>query len=414
MGFSSSILGLRSEDVADVEVTSHVLSEDFKKLFQKASPASRAFLKKLQKLEDHRSAHHALIHTAQQTAGIAGQLDLAHLAEFVLDHGLKLVDAERGLLVLRDEDGEYQVTAARHLNLGTLQETSEISRSLLDSVIESGEPLITTNIQDDPRMTRAESVFALSIRSVLAVPLMTQDEVIGAFYLDTQISTRVFDDADLPIIQAFSNITASAIGLVRAVEARDELYLQLVRTLVNAVEAKDPYTAGHSDRVGVYAQEITRALGRSEYDVKNALIAGYLHDIGKIGIDNAYVTKEGPLEPHEWEAFKQHTIIGVRILENVEALKEILPAVRWHHEKLNGTGYPDGISGDAIPFLARVINVADAFDAMTSNRSYRRAMSRQEAVEELVNCSGTQFDPQIVKAMIHVLNSGVIDFQEQS
>lgn len=414
MGFSSPLLGLLTEADTQGELKGLSLSEELAQLFAETSPPVRVFLKRLEGFERHRDAHEALTRTTQQIAQIAGQLDLTRLAEFVLDEGLCLVDAERGLLVLRDDQEAYRVTAVRHLKLGTLRENSEISHSLLDDVIASGEPLISTNVQDDPRLARQESVLSLSIRSVLAVPLTTQGRTIGAFYLDTQISTRVFDAADLAIIQAFSNITAAAIGLVQAVAARDEMYLQLVRTLVQAVEAKDAYTAGHSDRVGRHAQAIMRALGSDEQDAKMALIAGYLHDIGKIGIDDAYVTKADMLAPHEREAFQQHTLIGERILEPVQALQEILPAVRWHHEKLDGSGYPEGLVGDSIPLLARVVAVADAFDAMTTNRAYRKAMSRSAAVAELRRCNGTHFDPQVVEALIRVLDDGSSDVHPEA
>jgi putative nucleotidyltransferase with HDIG domain len=171
-----------------------------------------------------------------------------------------------------------------------------------------------------------------------------------------------------------------------------------VEALAAAVDAKDPYTRGHSQRVSAYAVAIATALGLSATDIARVRLAGLLHDVGKIGIPDAILAKAGPLTEEEFAVIRQHPEIGERMLANVPFLCEILPAVRHHHERWDGRGYPDGLAGTAIPHDAVILAVADAFDAMTSSRTYREALSFAEAWRRLQESSGTQFAPAIVGA----------------
>ena len=377
------------------------LSEQLEELLSIGAPtyAVRTFRQELHHAEQRQMAMDALVQVACEMSRVAGKFDLDKLMSFVLDQALKLVGAERGLLVMQPVgEKTFKVVASKHLDDLDASDI-DFSKSLLSQVIESREPVVTTNAQNDPRFSAKQSILTLAIRSVLAVPLITPTGVIGALYLDTQISTRVFNTSDLPIVSAFAGITASAVELARVLEVRQALYLESVKALVSAVEAKDAYTAGHSSRVGLYAQGIMRAIGKPEAEAEQALIAGYLHDVGKIGISDAYVSKPGPLSSDEWTDFKKHTVIGERILAHSSALKAILPAVRWHHEKLDGSGYPDGLTANEIPLLARVVCVADSFDAMTSDRPYRQSPGRAYALAELKKYAGKHYDPALVKAL---------------
>lgn len=392
------------------EKTSLSLTEQLEQLLESglSKHALRSVRRSLSKAEQRQTAMEGVVQIACELSRVAGMLDLGELLEFALSQALSLVQAERGLLVLRDDSDQFEVTISKHL--GKDESDINFSNSLLSHVMDTGEALVTTNAQDDPRFASQHSVFIHSIRSVLAIPLLTPTGVIGAFYLDTQIGTKVFDQEDLPIVTALAGITASAVQLARVLDVRQTLFLESVRALVSAVEAKDAYTAGHSSRVGMYAQAIMRVLGKSETEAEQALIAGFLHDIGKIGISDAHVVKKGPLTDKEWLVFKQHTLIGERILEHSSALKPVLPAVRWHHEKLDGSGYPDGLQGDAIPLLARVLCVADSFDAMTSDRPYRESPGKAYALSELKRLSGKHYDPVIVGALSRALENGTIPY----
>jgi len=177
-------------------------------------------------------------------------------------------------------------------------------------------------------------------------------------------------------------------------------FLNAITALVYALEAKDAYTSGHSQRVTDYATSIGGTLGLSAHDLNVLRYAAQLHDIGKIGITEDILHKPGPLDDGEWQIIRSHPVISERIIQPLDFLKEIRDVVRHHHERLDGSGYPDALAGDDIPMLTRILGVADAYDAMTSRRPYRtRALSPEQAMGEIVRCQGSQFDPRVVAAL---------------
>ena len=185
------------------------------------------------------------------------------------------------------------------------------------------------------------------------------------------------------------------------VQARriEELFLEAVQVLVEALEAKDAYTRGHSTRVSAYSSRIAAELGLSADDRQYIRLAAELHDVGKIGVRESVLLKPARLNPDEYDHLMQHMAIGARILSPLlKNAPQVIDIVRSHHEHFDGSGLPDALSGDAIPLLARVVSLADAFDAMTSARPYRAAMSLQSALDEIARCSGKQFDPDVVDA----------------
>jgi len=182
-------------------------------------------------------------------------------------------------------------------------------------------------------------------------------------------------------------------------------YVQTIRALAEAVDAKDAYTRGHSERVGVYASKIAREMEFPTEFIERVYIAGLLHDVGKIGVRDAVITKPDLLTPDEYDEIKQHPEIGAKILEPVDFLSDIVPCVRHHHEWYDGcsAGYPHGLKGDQIPLPSRIILVADTVEAMTSDRPYRKALSIEAVVSELHKYSGSQFDPICVDAFLRIL-----------
>lgn len=195
----------------------------------------------------------------------------------------------------------------------------------------------------------------------------------------------------------------------------DEKHIDLIssiRTLISVINAKDRYTYAHTDRVVIYCELMANHLELSERDKKKLRYGAYLHDIGKIQISKDILIKKTKLTDREWEIMKAHPKNGVDIVKPVEALKDVLPLIHHHHERYDGTGYPHGLKGDEIPYLARILSVADSFDAMTSNRPYHDRRSYDEAIQELELCSSKQFHPEIVKEFIKMLekNKDKIDF----
>lgn len=183
----------------------------------------------------------------------------------------------------------------------------------------------------------------------------------------------------------------------------ERLLIGTINALVRAIEARDEYTSGHSERVKVYASATAKEMGLPPETVRMIEYLASLHDIGKIGIRDQILGKDGPLTAEEYAEIKQHPTMGATILSQIEAFGNNVDMIKHHHEHYDGTGYPTGLSGDAIPLGARIIAVCDAYDAMTSHRPYRRAKTPAEALLELQRCAGSQFDPQVVKAFSRII-----------
>ena len=187
-------------------------------------------------------------------------------------------------------------------------------------------------------------------------------------------------------------------------EKLSRAYIQIVQALAASVDAKDKYTHGHSSRVAGYAREIAGRAGFSETEQDSIYMIGLLHDVGKIGIQDAIINKKGRLTEEEFAVIKTHPVVGAEILKNITDYPELMIGTRWHHERYDGHGYPDGLSGDDIPEIARIIAVADTYDAMTSNRSYRGAMPQDAVRAEIERCRGSQFDPRFADIMLQMMD----------
>ena len=194
--------------------------------------------------------------------------------------------------------------------------------------------------------------------------------------------------------------------LKRAAEENHELFLSSIRTIAAAVDEKDPYTHGHAERVTRYSVLIGTQMGLSEEELYKIKISGLLHDVGKIGIEDRILKKPGPLTPEEFEIMKQHTTKGAVILRPIEKLQDMIPGVELHHESLDGRGYPQGLKGDQIPMLARIISVADTFDAMTTHRPYQAAMQPEVALKYILSQANKRFDPRCAEALQQLIESG--------
>lgn len=193
--------------------------------------------------------------------------------------------------------------------------------------------------------------------------------------------------------------------LSKAYYELEDLFMGFVKAMVNALEAKSPWTRGHSERVTAFAQEISYEMNLSEGLRKEVTIASLLHDIGKIGTFGDILEKGSGLSEDEYDIVKKHSVQGADILRGIRHFENIALMVRHHHERMDGTGYPDRLKGDKIPFGSRIVYVADAFDAMTEERPYRPSISIEEAVAELQKNAGTQFDPSVVDAWTRVLET---------
>jgi len=260
----------------------------------------------------------------------------------------------------------------------------------------------------------------------IAIGLQTKIPVLRVWrsHFQWTIFNNIALIAPLGLVMALINIKISPWALIFFflplifVQYSLKLYLDLreehlaaIAALCSAQDASDRYTFGHSERVSELAEKIARLLKLPDKEVDTIRYAGQLHDIGKIGIDYKVVQKPGPLNLREWAEIKKHPAIGAEILKNLKFLKEATPYVEMHHERLDGGGYPLGKSADEIPLGARIIKVADAFDAMTSERAYRPAMTIEQAVQLLKKDSGDQYDPKVVQALTDLISQGDIDIE---
>lgn len=245
---------------------------------------------------------------------------------------------------------------------------------------------------------------------LLGAPLKVRGVPLGFIAATSHEAGKRFTEGQRKGLSVFGARAASAIEQDRMVRDLEESVTATIESLARALEAKDLYTAGHSDRVAVYGRLIAQAEGMSEAEVARCYHGGLLHDIGKIGIDLSVLNKAQRLSAEEYEMFKSHTVLGKRIVEPVKFLRPLIPYIYAHHEAWNGSGYPEGLAGEAIPFEGRLLAVADSYDAMTSNRPYRKALPHDIALAELRRFAGKQFDRRYVDAFVSVIG----DFRENA
>ncbi len=243
----------------------------------------------------------------------------------------------------------------------------------------------------------------------VCIPCYFREDLLGILLLGKKIENSKFDHDELDFFIALSQNVAMAIrnaqlfnDLKMELEKKQKLFLHTTIAMAAAIEAKDHYTHGHTSRVTNYALEIAKKLCQKNKKIDNnkffddVRISGLLHDIGKIGVPESILNKEGPLDPEERKKINEHPMIGVSILQPIRELEIVMLSVKYHHERFDGKGYPEGLKGDEIPLIAAIISVADAFDAMVSDRPYRKGFLREKAIEEIKLQSGKQFDPNIV------------------
>ncbi|MHB8966813.1 MAG: HD domain-containing phosphohydrolase [Thermoleophilia bacterium] len=240
--------------------------------------------------------------------------------------------------------------------------------------------------------------------ALVALPLVSKGSSIGVICIYFA-APRLINQEELSLLSTIANEAAIAIENARMFENLQDAFVGTIRSLAETIDAKDAYTMGHSERVSLYSEAIARGLGISGSELQTIRYAGYLHDIGKIGIPDSILTKPGKLTAEEFTVIKKHPSLSERILRPVNFPFPVQSIVRHHHERFDGKGYPDTLYQEEIPLGARILFVADAFEAMTSDRPYRKALANQTAIDELVRNKGTQFDPRVVDAFIRIIGS---------
>ncbi len=338
-------------------------------------------------------------------------LDHKEIRRRAMEAATQLMKAEAGSLLLVDE-GKRQLNF--EVALGDREEDIKriplnFGEGIAGWVAQNGKPLIVNSPKKDPRFFKGvDERTEFRTRNIICVPVKVKEKIFGVLEAINKQERGGFNKEDLSLFMSLADQVAIALDNSRLYQELEEMFFQTTDSLADAIEKRDPYTGGHTQRVTQYSLAIAKYLQLKPLERKWLKITSVLHDIGKVGIEDQILKKPERLSPEEFEMIKRHCNIGVEIIEHVRQLRDSIPGVKSHHEQLDGKGYPDGLKGEEIPVLARIVAVADTFDAMTTDRPYRKAMEKEAAVEELSRCSGTQFDEKVVEAFIQAYQKGEI------
>jgi len=335
-----------------------------------------------------------LYELAEQLRGV---LDIDQAVELALVHATDIVSVE-GCGVLLKNEGEWELH-------GVICPTGreewlrlDLGKQIAEEALKRRRGFIVNDIADHPQWGEAAKVFG--IFNIVVVPLNPGGHAQGVLIGWNKLRGE-FTSGDLKLLSTIAAQTGGVLESAYLYQRLQETFRGVVRAMAVAVDAKSRWTAGHSIRVTRYAVELANAIGLPESEVEKVNLSGLLHDLGKIGIPDAILDKPGKLTDEEWKVMKQHPIIGYEMLKDIWQFRgSILDGVLYHHERVDGKGYPFGLKGEEIPFMGRLLAVADGFDAMTSDRPYRAGMPKEKALEVLLECAGTQWDKELVKAFV--------------
>jgi putative nucleotidyltransferase with HDIG domain len=366
------------------------------------------WVSKLRRIED-RVDRLALLSRLGQI--LNSTLEHREVRKRAIEAATQLMRAETGSLLLIDEKkGELRFEVA----LGDKEETIKtitlrLGEGIAGWVAQKGKPLIVNHPEEDRRFYKGvDGRTEFKTRNLICVPVKVKEKVIGVLEAINKQDGVDFDQEDLALFASLADQVAIALDNARLYQEQEEMFFQTAESLADAIEKRDPYTGGHTQRVTLYSMAIARYLPLKSVEKKWLKIAAVLHDIGKIGIEDQILKKPGQLSPEEYDVIKHHTDLGAEIIDHIRQLKEIVPGVKYHHEQINGRGYPNGLTGEDIPLIAKIVSVSDTYDAMTTDRPYRHALTKRAALRELKRCSGTQFDRKVVEAFMKAYRNGEI------
>jgi putative nucleotidyltransferase with HDIG domain len=338
------------------------------------------------------------------------------LLDSILNDAVSVLDAQRGAIVLADADGVTLNSKPRALAVGHGEPRGRFhySKRLMNRCFSQGESALYRNVQDQQELM-SQSIADGAMSSVVCVLLRTPRRKLGVLHLDRSVFQDGFTEDDLQLADALAAHASAGIEAALMLRKQRELFLNTIMVLAQMVELRDEYTGGHTQRVTKYAISLAQHLNLPNDQVELIRTGTPLHDIGKIGISDEVLRKPGKLSPAEFTIMQKHTTLGAEYLSNIPELKPVIPIIRNHHERWDGTGYPDRLSKTDIPLLARIVAVADAFDAMTSDRPYhegKKGRPPADAMAEVERQAGRQFDPDCARAFLEIRESIVSTMME--
>ena len=307
--------------------------------------------------------------------------------------------------VLADDTQRLKKLAGHFVFAGELSHPVDAVRETLKEILAQAQadaPLVFDAASEPERLE-----YAMLGQTALIHPINKDDTVVGLLVAgDKQGADTAASSVDMKLLGATASHTAIFLENAALYDDLNAMFLGTLEALTASIDAKDRYTCGHSQRVAHLTQRLARAVDLDDHTVSRMHIAGLVHDVGKIGVPERVLLKPGKLNDEEFDWIRKHPEIGYRILKDIPQLHDILPGVLYHHERYDGRGYPTGLAGENIPLIARLIALADSFDAMSSNRTYRSKLSRDDVLKEITRCAGTQFDPDIAPVFLK------LDFSE--
>ncbi|MGB9722014.1 MAG: HD domain-containing phosphohydrolase [bacterium] len=317
---------------------------------------------------------------------------------------------KRAMIELIDCDGFGIYTYDQAKNSFNLYEDYNLNEKIHKNIMEKENGILWKIIRDRKNVivpnSRKDSDFSIFLKSqnyssFLGIPLYMKSNSLGALVLLS--NKKGYPEKDIKFIEGVSRQVVIALDKIQTIERIKEMNIESVLALVQAIESRDPCTKGHSLKVANLAQNIARVLAVSEKDLVLIEFAGLLHDVGKIAVPEPILQKPGPLNSEEWVIMKRHPLYSAEIIKPVRNLSEIVDWIKYHHERWDGSGYPEGLMGDAIPVEARILAICDAYSAMTEKRPYRNGFTKEQALEEILKFSGKQFDPELVEIFLNHL-----------
>jgi HD-GYP domain-containing protein (c-di-GMP phosphodiesterase class II) len=338
-------------------------------------------------------------------------LDPIEIRRRAMEAATQLMKAEVGSLLLVNEEKRHLyfevALGEREEDIKTI--SLNFGEGIAGWVAQHGKSQIVNSPEKDRRFFKGvDERTEFKTRNIICVPVRVKEKTIGVLEAINKKGKRRFNKEDLSLLTSLADQVAIALDNSRLYQELEEMFFQTAESLAEAIEKRDPHTGGHTQRVTLYSQAIAKYLHLNSSERKWVKITSVLHDIGKIGIEDDILKKPEQLSPEEFDIIKRHSNMGAEIIEHVRQLREIIPGVKYHHEQVNGGGYPDGLRGEDIPILAKIVAVADTYDAMTTDRPYRKAMDKKVAIDELKRCSGTQLDKNVVEAFIQAYQNGEI------
>jgi putative nucleotidyltransferase with HDIG domain len=402
----------------DIEIITRIIRKIFEKrrIIQENKRLTKRLKKKTVELE---KAVQSLSSMNTMAKALHSILDIEEILHFLVDLIASHTGATRVSLMLSDQQsGAMKIGAAVGID-GEIVRHLRVPRGdgIVGRVAQTGEPLLVEDIASDPRFDKHtdrgyDGDSFISAPVVLGVPILYKQKTLGVINLNNKGDGGVFTKNDLDFVSLLVSQAAIAIENARLFEELKETHFQVITALAEALEAKDAATGHHSDRLLRLALQVADCLHLSEDQTENLRYAAVLHDIGKIRISEAILRKPGPLTPDEYEEIKKHPLMGAELVKKIKFLEPVATVVCAHHERYDGQGYPNQLVGEEIPIEARIVAVLDTYDAITSDRPYRRALGKERAIQELQAFAGRQFDPKVVDAFLAVLGERDMDAAE--